>query len=156
MLVFVAKVSCSYTTWVVFWELVKNYGIISNVFFIIARTTANANCSDGDLRLRGGTTSWEGWVEMCYGCQWVTVWDDLWESNDAKVACRQLGFSCKNMCTIQAVIRLCENLILQFRSTGLCQCMLWSWNWVHTLGQCEIYWGRIKAVRLLQCWSRCL
>jgi len=33
---------------------------------------------------------------------------------------------------------------------------LWSWNWVHTLGQCEIYWGRIKAVRLLQCWSRCL
>jgi len=55
-----------------------------------------------------------------------------------------------------AVIRFCKNLILQFRSTGLYQCTLWSWSRARTLGQCGMYWGRIKDVRLLQCWSRYL
>ena len=56
-------------------------------------TEPTANCSDGDLRLRGTNNSREGRVEMCYEGQWGTVCDDLWGTNDAKVACRQLGFS---------------------------------------------------------------
>ena len=51
------------------------------------------NCANGDLRLQGGITSLQGRVEMCYNHQWGTVCDDLWGTNDAKVACRQLGFS---------------------------------------------------------------
>ena len=30
---------------------------------------------------------------MCYERQWGTVCDNLWGTNDAKVACRQLGLS---------------------------------------------------------------
>ena len=56
-------------------------------------TTATANCTDGELQLRGGNTSREGRVEMCYERQWGTVCDNSWGTNDAKVACRQLGFS---------------------------------------------------------------
>ena len=56
-------------------------------------TTRTANCTDGELRLRGGTTPREGRVEMCYERQWGTVCDNSWGTNDAKVACRQLGFS---------------------------------------------------------------
>ena len=56
-------------------------------------TEATANCTDGELRLGGGATSREGRVEICYERQWGTVCDDLWGTNDAKVACRQLGFS---------------------------------------------------------------
>ena len=56
-------------------------------------TTRTANCTDGELRLRGGATSREGRVEMCYERQWGTVCDSSWGTNDAKVACRQLGFS---------------------------------------------------------------
>ena len=56
-------------------------------------TRATTNCSDGELRLIGGSSSQEGRLEMCYERQWGTVCDDYWGTNDAKVACRQLGFS---------------------------------------------------------------
>ena len=59
----------------------------------VAPITSSVNCTNGALRLRGGTTSREGRVEICYEHQWGTVCDALWGSNDAKVACRQLGFS---------------------------------------------------------------
>ena len=50
-------------------------------------------CTNGDIRLRDGTTSSEGRIEICYNYSaWGTVCDDLWSTDDANVACRQLGF----------------------------------------------------------------
>ena len=51
------------------------------------------DCADGDIRLRGGSSSMEGRVEICYSGVWGTVCDDLFGRADAAVACRQLGFS---------------------------------------------------------------
>ena len=39
-----------------------------------------------------GASSMEGRVEVCYGNEWGTVCQDLWSTEDAVVACRQLGF----------------------------------------------------------------
>ena len=50
-------------------------------------------CTQGDIRLLGGTSELEGRVEFCNNNQWGTVCDDAWGTPDATVVCRQLGFS---------------------------------------------------------------
>ena len=50
------------------------------------------HCNNGDLRLMGGSTRYEGRVELCWNETWGTICDGFWSTNDANVACRQLGF----------------------------------------------------------------
>ena len=48
---------------------------------------------NGAVRLIGGSYESEGRVEFCANGVWGTVCDDRWGVNDARVVCRQLGFS---------------------------------------------------------------
>ena len=49
-------------------------------------------CNNGDIRLMGGSNMYEGRVELCWNETWGTICDGFWSTNDANVACRQLGF----------------------------------------------------------------
>ena len=54
--------------------------------------TSGITCDYGDVRLVGGSSQYEGRVEVCIDNQWGTVCDNSWDSDDATVVCRQLRY----------------------------------------------------------------
>ncbi len=52
-----------------------------------------AGCTTGEVRLVGRDSDLEGRVEICLNNRWGTVCDQMWDTTDAGVICRQLGFS---------------------------------------------------------------
>ena len=48
---------------------------------------------EGDVRLVGGTTEYEGNVEIFVNETWGFVCDDAWGMQDAQVVCNQLGIT---------------------------------------------------------------
>ena len=51
-------------------------------------------CSTGEIRLEegGSENPYEGRVEVCLSGRWVTVCDDQWGAQDARVVCRNMGY----------------------------------------------------------------
>ena len=67
-----------------------------SIYFSTGISTPNGNCSDGELRLAGGSDNVvqgtrEGRVEICINNAWGTVCRTLFGNPDAQVACHELG-----------------------------------------------------------------
>ena len=63
---------------------------------LVAVSAGQLLCGNGDIRLVGGQSSFEGRIEVCWNNEWGTVCDDEIVSqeaidNFATVVCRQLG-----------------------------------------------------------------
>ena len=76
--------------------------------------SASANCSHGDLQLVGGSNQYEGRVEVCINDQWGTVCDDSWDTTDATVVCRQLGYAYTGSKHRLAIFSLIETVSIKY------------------------------------------
>ena len=59
--------------------------------FCLLRVHLVSTCIEDTVQLVGGSSPNEGRVEICQNGGWGTVCDNGWDTNDAKVVCRQLG-----------------------------------------------------------------
>ena len=63
------------------------------IFHSIAlNATTYSNCTNGDVRLVGGVSQYQGRVEVCLNRAWGTVCAySTWGSMEAKIICNQIG-----------------------------------------------------------------
>ena len=62
-------------------------------FFFVFCSIAIQSCTNGTLRLVNGPVESAGRVEVCINGVWGTVCHNGWDNNDARVVCRQLGYT---------------------------------------------------------------
>ena len=58
---------------------------------------SSLGCTTGVVRLVGSSYAYRGRVEICVNNVWGTVCDDYFGISDARVVCRQLGYSSGNI-----------------------------------------------------------
>ena len=60
---------------------------------ITVHIAASSNCTQGNIRLQFGSNEREGTVEVCVSGYWSSICDSFWDSRNADVVCRQIGFA---------------------------------------------------------------
>ena len=78
--------------------LVSNNYIYIYVHYILnlVHRSTYSNCTDGQVRLFGGSTDYEGTVEICINNAWGTIIHG-WGYEEAQTVCNALGYTTPGM-----------------------------------------------------------
>ena len=55
-------------------------------------TVTTGYCTNGEVRLVGGESEFEGRVEVCFNRRWGTISSDGWTQTNTHVLCNDLGY----------------------------------------------------------------
>ena len=73
--------------------LIVSFCFMQNCLFTFMLGNINpVNCTDGSIRLYGGSSAVDGILHVCANGAWGTVCSHSWDNAENIVACRQLGF----------------------------------------------------------------
>ena len=79
----------------------KTYSSVTDRF--IVTTDKITGCEEGNIKLKSGTDSSNGYVEYCEDRRWVGVCSDGWDDAEAKVICNQLNFESNGIIIIASM-----------------------------------------------------
>ena len=65
--------------------------------FIYSLINTLADCEDGEIQLVGSEWNYEGTVEICHDHIWGLISDSSWNTENAQVVCKQLGYEVKGI-----------------------------------------------------------
>ena len=72
----------------------------TNTYIHVAHGSVYSNCTDGQVRLVGGATEYEGTVEICLNNAWGTISDRYYwwyRYEEAQTVCNSLGYTAPGM-----------------------------------------------------------
>ena len=109
---------------------------------ILCINTVPSNCTNGDIRLQNGLNAREGNVEVCVDGFWGTVCSNYWDSREATVVCKQLGFV--NSGIYKTILGMDYSVDKKDLSAYSCNSAIlfsfWCWKWTHFAWLPSVHW----------------